>query len=78
MGGSAGDRHGAQNPTMQARNGVCDKIENYISDLARWYVSNRVVAAALSAHSSQAVCFPPCVPTVGTVGSGGRGWTTRA
>jgi len=41
MGGSAGDRHGAQNPAMQARNGVCDKIENYISELGRWYVSKR-------------------------------------
>lgn len=41
MGGSVGDRHGVQNPAMQARNGVCDKIENYISELGRWYVSNR-------------------------------------
>lgn len=41
MGGSAGDRHGAQNPALRARNGVCDKIENYISELGRWYVSKR-------------------------------------
>jgi len=41
MGGSAGDRQSAQNPTMQSRNGICDKIENYISELGRWYVSNR-------------------------------------
>lgn len=34
MGVSAGDRR--ENTVMQARNGVCDKIENYISDLGQW------------------------------------------
>lgn len=39
MGVSAGDRRYGENTVMQSRNGVCDKIENYISDLGQWYVS---------------------------------------
>ncbi|XP_014476909.1 PREDICTED: solute carrier family 35 member F2-like isoform X1 [Dinoponera quadriceps] len=54
MGGSAGDRHGAQNPAMQARNGVCDKIENYISDLARWAVWRAII---MGQFLSLVLCF---------------------
>ncbi|XP_071561976.1 solute carrier family 35 member F2 isoform X1 [Temnothorax nylanderi] len=48
MGGSAGDRHGAQNPDiswreMRARNGICDKIENYISELGQWAVWRTII-----------------------------------
>ncbi|XP_076619910.1 solute carrier family 35 member F2 isoform X3 [Colletes latitarsis] len=39
MGVSTGDRCCGQNTAMQARNGICDKIENYISELGQWYVS---------------------------------------
>lgn len=60
MGGSVGDRHGAQNPAMQARNGVCDKIENYISELGRWYVSKHGGWLGPSARRSRCVCFPLC------------------
>ncbi|XP_025158710.1 solute carrier family 35 member F2 isoform X2 [Harpegnathos saltator] len=54
MGGSAGDRHGAQNLAMQARNGVCDKIENYISDLARWAVWRAII---MGQFLSLVLCF---------------------
>lgn len=62
MGGSTSDRHGVQNPTMQARNGVCDKIENYISELGRWYVSKR--EGGRPRRSQEPLCVfrlvPPC------------------
>lgn len=69
MGGSAGERHGAQNTAMQARNGVCDKIENYISDLAQWYVSKRGNGRSKRPKVSL-TRFPPC--TAATVGTRGR------
>lgn len=72
MGGSAGDCHGAQNTAMQARNGVCDKIENYISDLARWYVINRG-GSNLKEPTGATVCFPPCAESVGCRRAGGGG-----
>ncbi|KAI4492407.1 PREDICTED: solute carrier family 35 member F2-like isoform X1 [Polistes canadensis] len=43
MGVSMGDRHGVQNSTMQPRNGVCDKIENYISELGHWAVWRAII-----------------------------------
>lgn len=46
MGVSAGDRRCVQNMAMQPRNGVCDKIENYISELGQWYVSKGGLAGA--------------------------------
>ncbi|XP_035717760.1 solute carrier family 35 member F2-like isoform X1 [Vespa mandarinia] len=43
MGVSMGDRHGGQNSTMQPRNGVCNKIENYISELGQWAVWRAII-----------------------------------
>lgn len=70
MGGSASDRHGAQNPAMQARNGVCDKIENYISELGRWYVSKRESGRPRRSQEPMRVFFRPVPPF--RVGGDGR------
>ncbi|XP_006622368.1 solute carrier family 35 member F2-like isoform X2 [Apis laboriosa] len=52
MGVSAGDRR--ENTVMQARNGVCDKIENYISDLGQWSVWKAII---LGQFLSLVLCF---------------------
>lgn len=76
MGGSSGDRHGAQNPTMQARNGVCDKIENYISELGRWYVSKCEGGRPRRSQEPLRVFSALCYPAE-LVGTGERGRTTQ-
>ena len=76
MGGSAGDRHGAQNSAMQARNGVCDKIENYISELGRWYVSKRGSDHLRRSQEPLRVFSVLCRP-VKSVGTGIRGRMTQ-
>ncbi|XP_066589899.1 solute carrier family 35 member F2-like isoform X1 [Prorops nasuta] len=43
MGVSGGDRHNNQNLAMQPRNGICDKIENYISELGQWAVWRAII-----------------------------------
>ncbi|KAK1131230.1 hypothetical protein K0M31_017518 [Melipona bicolor] len=43
MGVSAGDRRCGENTVMQPRNGICDKIENYISDLGQWSVWRAII-----------------------------------
>ncbi|KAL2747951.1 solute carrier family 35 member F2-like isoform X2 [Vespula maculifrons] len=43
MGVSMGDSHGDQTSTMQPRNGVCSKIENYISELGHWAVWRAII-----------------------------------
>lgn len=59
------DRHGGQNSTMQPRNGVCNKIENYISELGQWYARfrsyqrlKRSKGAMMSSHPQAGV---PCI-----------------
>lgn len=76
MGGSASDRHGVQNPAMQARNGVCDKIENYISELGRWYVSKRESGRSRRSQEPMRVFSALCRPSE-SVGTGERGRTTQ-
>ncbi|XP_053972729.1 solute carrier family 35 member F2-like isoform X1 [Hylaeus volcanicus] len=54
MGVSAGDRRCGQNTAMQARNGVCDKIENYISELGQWAVWRAII---MGQFLSLVLCF---------------------
>ncbi|XP_024220303.1 solute carrier family 35 member F2 isoform X1 [Bombus vancouverensis nearcticus] len=54
MGVSAGDRRYGENTVMQSRNGVCDKIENYISDLGQWSVWRAII---LGQFLSLVLCF---------------------
>lgn len=57
MGVSTGDRRGNQNSAMQSGNGICDKIENYISDLGQWYVGDIVHKDSNDRYSK---CNVPC------------------
>lgn len=59
MGVSTGDRRCGENSTMQPRNGVCDKIENYISDLGQWYVSEGWLADVRRYLKVKAKVDPP-------------------
>ncbi|XP_017876802.1 solute carrier family 35 member F2-like isoform X2 [Ceratina calcarata] len=43
MGVSTCDRRCGENTAIQPRNGVCDKIENYISDLGQWSVWRAII-----------------------------------
>ncbi|XP_043281610.1 solute carrier family 35 member F2-like [Venturia canescens] len=43
MGVSAGGRYCHKNSNMQPRNGICDKIENYISELSQWSVWRTII-----------------------------------
>ncbi|KAF7414749.1 hypothetical protein HZH68_003238 [Vespula germanica] len=54
MGVSMGDRHGDQTSTMQPRNGVCSKIENYISELGHWAVWRAII---MGQFLSLVLCF---------------------
>ncbi|XP_076675550.1 solute carrier family 35 member F2 isoform X2 [Andrena cerasifolii] len=54
MGVSAGDRRCVQNMAMQPRNGVCDKIENYISELGQWAVWRAII---MGQFLSLVLCF---------------------
>ncbi|XP_029054538.1 solute carrier family 35 member F2 isoform X2 [Osmia lignaria lignaria] len=54
MGVSAGDRRCGENTAMQPRNGVCDKIENYISELGQWSVWRVII---MGQFLSLVLCF---------------------
>nr|XP_003701508.2 PREDICTED: solute carrier family 35 member F2-like isoform X2 [Megachile rotundata] len=54
MGVSAGDHRCGENPAMQPRNGVCDKIENYISELGQWSVWRAII---MGQFLSLVLCF---------------------
>ncbi|CAD6204843.1 GSCOCG00003009001-RA-CDS [Cotesia congregata] len=43
MGVSSGARNCHKNVNMQPRNGICDKIENYISELSQWSVWRTII-----------------------------------
>ncbi|KAK0085859.1 hypothetical protein PV325_004299 [Microctonus aethiopoides] len=43
LGVSANGRNCNQNTNMQPRNGICDKIENYISELSQWSVWRTII-----------------------------------
>ncbi|XP_015609519.1 solute carrier family 35 member F2 isoform X2 [Cephus cinctus] len=54
MGVSAGGRLSNQNPNMQPQNGICDKIENYISELGQWAVWRAII---MGQFLSIVLCF---------------------
>ncbi|XP_043253214.1 solute carrier family 35 member F2-like isoform X2 [Colletes gigas] len=54
MGVSTGDRCCGQNTAMQARNGICDKIENYISELGQWAIWRTII---MGQFLSLVMCF---------------------
>nr|XP_050844679.1 solute carrier family 35 member F2-like isoform X2 [Vespula vulgaris] len=54
MGVSMDDRHGDQTSTMQPRNGVCSKIENFISELGEWAVWRAII---MGQFLSVVLCF---------------------
>ncbi|XP_033215410.1 solute carrier family 35 member F2-like isoform X2 [Belonocnema kinseyi] len=54
MGVSSGVRFGNQSRTMQPRNGFCDKIENYISELRQWAVWRAII---MGQFLSVVLCF---------------------
>lgn len=60
MGVSAGDRRCGQNTAMQPRNGVCDKIENYISELGQWYVNKEESRVQENPFEGNWTLFHPC------------------
>lgn len=70
MGVSMGDHHGDQTSTMQPRNGVCSKIENYISELGEWYVRfsrfQRIKWSKGAVMSSHPQAGGPCINGEGT------------
>ncbi|XP_043461835.1 solute carrier family 35 member F1-like isoform X2 [Leptopilina heterotoma] len=51
---SSGVRFCYQNRTMQPRNGICDKIENYISELRQWAVWKAII---MGQFLSVVLCF---------------------
>ncbi|XP_023290528.1 solute carrier family 35 member F2 [Orussus abietinus] len=54
MGVSTAGRLGDQNPNMQPRDGICDRIENYISELGQWAVWRAII---MGQFLSIVLCF---------------------